>query len=291
MPLVYPMDFNAIPVSEEYTTRLLSYLGTRARDFSKCLDIHSTWCHKYAFIILQGLSGRNLDYTEEHHIVPMAYYRAVGLTCDRHNRQVCTHNLATLSLVEHTYAHFCMVKCCISHDMLGKFIRTFYLMFYGLREGTALYKRLYASGDIWAFNYISELDVLAELPDRSVKRLKQTRQPPQCNKPANTAYTKKRKYSYFRKYTRFPIPISEAVSSVIWQLHLILITPPATESIRDKILRSLPTRPIPKEPIVSRNTVVIVVPDIQPYVPKYTSHAKEPIVYDEPLVMLHGCNL
>lgn len=164
-------------------------------------------------------------------------------------------------------------------------------MFYGLREGTALYKRLYASGDLWAFNYISELDVLAELPDRSVKRLEQTRQPPQCNKPANTAYTKKRKYSYFRKYTRFPIPISEAVSSVIWQLHLILITPPTTESIRDKILRSLPTRPIPKEPIVSRNTVVIVMPDIQPYVPKYTSHAKEPIVYDEPLVMLHGCNL
>lgn len=292
MPSVYPMDFNSIPVSEEYTTRLLSYLGTRARDFTRCLDIHSTWCHKYAFVVLQGLSDRPLDYTEEHHIVPMAYYRASGLTCDRHNKQVCTHNLTTLSLVEHTFAHFCMVKCCISHDMLGRLIRAFYLMFYGLREGTDLYKRLYASGDLWAFNYISEFDVLTELPDRSVKRLNNTRQPRQYSKPANTTYIKKRKYSYFRKYTRFPIPISEEVSSSIRRLHLILITPQTTESIGDKIRRSLHTQIIPMEPVVPyRNTGVLTVPDIQPYVPKYTSHAKEPLVYDEPIVMLHGCDI
>lgn len=286
------MDFSNVPALEKYTTRLLSHLGARARDFARCFDIHSSGCHKYAFIVLCGLQRREHLYIEEHHIVPMAYYRTAGLTCDRRHSQVYDGNITSLSIEEHTYAHFCMCACCINTGIQGKLIRAFYLMFYGFMEGNRLCNELYSLGVLFKFPYITEDSVISELTRRSLERLDRILN--KRNKPVSAvkAPRKKRRYSYSYKQARFPVPVSEDTRKVISLFHKVLITPPVTKPFIVKLLKPL-CCPVesPQPAQVQASLESIIVPTVTPYIPKYSSHARELPVYDEPLVMLHGCGV
>ena len=142
--------------------RLLAALGDRKRDFIRCYNTSSVWCHKYACLVLRGLSRNTNSPREHHHIVPIAYYRTIGLQCDRHDRQVCRNNLTKLSQKEHILAHFYMALCC-NMQLKTKHIRAFYLMYYGYSRGNVLYNEHKRAGILLDFKVVTESVVLTHL--------------------------------------------------------------------------------------------------------------------------------
>lgn len=186
-----------------------------------------------------------------------------------------------------------MCTCCINTDIRGKLIRAFYLMFYGFKEGNRLANDLYSMGILVKFSYITEVSVIYELPKRSLERLSYVR-----NKRNNQASSikmpvKKRKYVYPRKRARFPVPVLDDIRRIISLFHKVLITPPITRPFIIKLLKPLNcpvelSKPTP----VQETPAPIAVSKFMAYVPRYRTHAKEDLsVYDEPLVMLHGCSV
>lgn len=142
---------------------LLQILGNRGRDFIRCFDVSSVWCSRYAYIVLQGLTSRDMCSYELHHIVPITYYRTIGLHCDRHHRQVCRNNLTNLSIKEHIFVHFCMVLCCYNRKVKIKLIKAFYLMYYGFHTGNHLYSEGIQNNTILNFNSITDGQVISHL--------------------------------------------------------------------------------------------------------------------------------
>lgn len=155
---------------------LFHTLGNRSRDFVRCFDITSPWCHRYAYVVLAGFRLRNLSYYEQHHIVPIAYYRLAGLSCDRQNPQVCRNNLTSLNVKEHIFVHFCMAQCCLNSGVKRKLVRAFYLMFYGISKGSQVYSAECASNNLLRFNAVNDICLLSHLREMSLTR-KRIRRP------------------------------------------------------------------------------------------------------------------
>ena len=174
---------------------LLTKLGDRRRDFIRCYNTSSVWCHKYAQLVMRGMSRITNSPLEHHHIVPIAYYRAIGLQCDRLDRQVCRNNFTKLSKKEHILAHFYMVLCC-NMQIKTKLIRAFYLMYYGYRLGNSLYNTNKQADVLLDFNIVTEPVVLAHLNSRAY---------PTNAKSNRNKYKEGRVYFSCTKYPLVPI--------------------------------------------------------------------------------------
>lgn len=175
---------------------LLSKLGNRGRDFIRCFDVSSIWCQRYAYIVMQGLVSQNRSSYELHHIVPIAYYRAIGLQCDRQHRQVCRNNLTSLSRKEHIFVHFCMVLCCCNRKVKTKLIRAFYLMYYGFHRGNHIYNESIQTHTILKFDRVTEVQVISYLADATYT---------QHSKSAGYTYSEGRVYLGHTKYPLVPV--------------------------------------------------------------------------------------
>ena len=127
------------------------YKGNRAEDFKKCFDIESTWCWKYADLVLRGMEKRNLAYAEGHHVVPASFYGK------RHCRMVDAGNITVLSYVEHVWAHYCVCYCATG-KMRDKMLKAFLIM-YG--RGICKKRPLMPS----------EAELLAAIPEMEIKRI------------------------------------------------------------------------------------------------------------------------
>ena len=173
---------------------LLKTLGNRSRDFIRCFDITSIWCHRYAYIVLQGFLPRGLITWEQHHIVPVSYYRSIGLPCSRRDRLICRNNLTELTIKEHIFAHYCMVHCCTHIKTKRKLIRAFYIMFYGVSEGNRVYNELCGTPYFMAFTVITEQQVLDHLSSVTFAR-----------KPNNLV--KQQIVREYRRHPKYPIAV------------------------------------------------------------------------------------
>lgn len=133
------MNFTLPEARRERMDQLLEYLGdtsryseyydgNRAEDFKKCFDIESEWCWKYADLMLRGMEKRELIYGAEHHIVPRAYYKIIGLNLHQRHHALSASNITTLSYGEHLYAHYCLALCSIG-EMTPKMRISFHSMY------------------------------------------------------------------------------------------------------------------------------------------------------------------
>lgn len=101
--------------SRERLEELLAYLGDRAGDFMKCVDIESPWCWEYANHVLSGINKPRTPDMEEHHIIPACFYGRRDASATRGNTTTVTH-------VGHMYAHYCITMCSRDniHDSMAR---------------------------------------------------------------------------------------------------------------------------------------------------------------------------
>ena len=113
------MIFDIPIASKESVLGVKKFIQERWTDITQCFDVTSEWFAKYCNLVERGLHSRDLQYGEEHHIVPYAWYKLQGYTGWRRAKAMNEHNVTVFTYGEHVYAHFCLAKCAIG-EMIGK---------------------------------------------------------------------------------------------------------------------------------------------------------------------------
>ena len=113
------MKFEQPIASKKSVQTIKSFIGDRWNDIRQGFNVKSPWFAKYCNLVERGLSQRTLQYGEEHHIVPFAWYKMNGYKGWRRSKTMIDHNVTIFAFGEHVYAHFCLAKCAIG-EMVGK---------------------------------------------------------------------------------------------------------------------------------------------------------------------------